>query len=61
MVLANDSGAMHLASFFGANVLGLFGVTNIEKTRPWYGDYLIGATGNFPGVGDVIAEIDKLS
>ena len=61
MVLANDSGAMHLASFFGANVLGLFGVTNIEKTRPWDGDYLIGATGNFPGVGDVIAEIDKLS
>ena len=61
IVLANDSGAMHLASFFGGKTLGLFGVTNAQKTRPWYGDYLIGANGHFPNVDDVIAEIEKLS
>ena len=61
IVLANDSGAMHLASFFGGNTLGLFGVTNAQKTRPWYGDYLIGGNGDFPDVDDVIAEIEKLS
>jgi ADP-heptose:LPS heptosyltransferase len=46
-VLANDSGAMHLASFFGANVIGLFGITDIGKTRPWYGRYIVGNNNNF--------------
>ena len=46
-VIANDSGAMHLASFYGANVIGLFGVTEIHKTKPWYGRYLIGENQEF--------------
>jgi len=46
-VLANDSGPMHIASFFGAKVIGLFGVTEIKKTRPWHGEYLIGEDDGF--------------
>ena len=46
-VLANDSGAMHLASFFGANIIGLFGATEINKTRPWFGSVQVGTDGGF--------------
>ena len=46
-VIANDSGAMHLASFYGASIIGLFGVTEIHKTKPWYGRYLIGENQEF--------------
>ena len=46
-VIANDSGAMHLASFYGARIIGLFGVTEIHKTKPWYGRYLIGENQQF--------------
>ena len=53
-VLTNDSGAMHLASFFGANVIGIFGPTDILKTRPWYGKYLIGKDNNFPNIKEVV-------
>ncbi len=33
-VLANDSGTMHLAAALGARVVGVFGSTNPEWTRP---------------------------
>ena len=46
-VIANDSGAMHLASFYGARIIGLFGVTEIHKTKPWHGRYLIGENKQF--------------
>jgi len=46
-VLANDSGPMHIASFFGAKVIGLLGVTEITKTRPWHGEYLIAENNEF--------------
>ena len=59
-VLANDSGAMHIASFFGANVIGLFGATEINKTRPWYGKYLIGKNNTFIQSDELINEIRKL-
>lgn len=39
-VITNDSGAMHLASFFGANVTGLIGITDFKETQPWFGSYL---------------------
>uniref|UniRef100_A0A6C0EI74 Glycosyltransferase n=1 Tax=viral metagenome TaxID=1070528 RepID=A0A6C0EI74_9ZZZZ len=57
-VLANDSGAMHLASFFGANVIGLFGITDIDKTRPWYGKYIVGNNGYFPEIKSIIQLLD---
>ena len=53
-VLANDSGAMHLASFFGADVIGLFGATEINKTRPWYGSYKVGADNEFISVQNLL-------
>ena len=56
-VLANDSGAMHLASFFGGKVIGLFGATEIAKTRPWYGAYKTGEKNSFITVKDLLKEI----
>ena len=53
-VLANDSGAMHLASFFGAKVIGLFGATEINKTRPWYGSFEVGADNKFISVQNLL-------
>jgi heptosyltransferase II len=57
-VLTNDSGAMHLGSFFGANVIGLFGATDINKTRPWYGQYLVGLDGNFIKMEELIEYLE---
>jgi heptosyltransferase-2 len=34
-VVANDSGPMHLAAAVGAPVLGIFGVSDPGRTRPW--------------------------
>jgi heptosyltransferase-2 len=34
LVVANDSGAGHLAAAVGARLISVFGVTRIEKTRP---------------------------
>ncbi len=56
-VLANDSGAMHLASFFGANVIGLFGATEINKTRPWHGSYKVGDGNEFISVPHLLEEL----
>ena len=59
LVLANDSGAMHLASFFGANVIGLFGATEINKTRPWYGHYIVGSNNNFIEADALITDLKE--
>ena len=58
-VLANDSGAMHLASFFGANIIGLFGATEINKTRPWYGDYIVGSNDTFIEIDALITNLKE--
>lgn len=44
-VVANDSGPMHLGVAVGAPVLGIFGVTDPRRTRPW------GPTGAVVGDG----------
>lgn len=41
-IIANDSGPMHIAAAVGAPVLGIFGATSPQRTRPWGGDYLVG-------------------
>ena len=60
-VLANDSGPMHIASFFGAKTIGLLGVTEIKKTRPWYGDYLVGENDGFISADKLLEKLDQKS
>ena len=45
---------MRLEIVFSANVIGIFGPTDIVKTRPWYGKYLIGKDNYFPNINEVI-------
>ena len=58
-VLANDSGPMHIASFFGAKTIGLLGVTEIKKTRPWYGEYLVGENDGFISTDKLLEKLDQ--
>lgn len=60
-VLANDSGPMHIASFFGAKTIGLLGVTEIKKTRPWYGEYLVGENDGFISADKLVEKLDQKS
>lgn len=57
MVITNDSGPMHLATFFGAHVIGLLGATDLEKTKPWNGEFIVGKNGGFASVDEVIEKI----
>jgi heptosyltransferase-2 len=58
-VAANDSGPMHLAAAVGAPVLGIFGISNPQRTRPWGGQY-IGSTGQWPSLEEVFERLDHL-
>ena len=60
-VLTNDSGPMHIASFFGAKVIGLLGVTEIQKTRPWYGEYLVDENDEFISADKLLAKLEQKS
>lgn len=49
LVVANDSGAGHLAAAAGARLISVFGVTDPEKTRPWSTKAtLIGSSSGWP-------------
>lgn len=52
-VIANDSGPLHLAAAVHAPVLGIFGQTDPQRTRPWGGDY-IGKLGQWPSLKEVL-------
>ncbi|NOZ64323.1 MAG: lipopolysaccharide heptosyltransferase II [Caldiserica bacterium] len=41
LVVCNDSGALHIASTLGIPVVGIYGPTPVEKTKPWYGEVAI--------------------
>jgi heptosyltransferase-2 len=58
-VVANDSGPMHLAAAVGAPVLGVFGVTDPQRTRPW-GGHFVGSAAGWPDLNTVLPAFDAL-
>jgi heptosyltransferase-2 len=55
LVLANDSGAGHLAAAVGVPLISVFGVTELEKTRPWGPRaQIVGASTSWPRYDDVL-------
>ena len=59
LVIANDSGAGHLAAAAGARLISVFGVTEPEKTRPWSTRAtLIGSGKGWPPYNEVRSAVD---
>ena len=60
LVVANDSGAGHLAAAAGARLISVFGVTEPEKTRPWSTRAtLIGSSSSWPSYEEVRSAVDS--
>jgi heptosyltransferase-2 len=60
LVVANDSGPMHLAAAAGAPVIGLFGVSEPERTRPWgHRCEPLGSAAGWPSVAEVRAAMER--
>ena len=59
-VIANNSGPMHIAAAVGAPVLGIFGVGDVARTRPWGGNY-VGGSGHWPDLAEVWNAVQGLS
>jgi heptosyltransferase-2 len=60
LVVANDSGPMHLAAAVGAPVLGLFGVTDPARTAPRGRSALtLGAPARWPSVETVLEVVTR--
>jgi len=58
LVVANDSGPGHLAAAVGARLVSLFGVTEVEKTRPWGARVtVVGSFAGWPGFEEVAAAV----
>jgi heptosyltransferase-2 len=54
LVVANDSGAGHLAAAVGARLISVFGVTQLEKTRPLGAHVqVVGDSRGWPDYADV--------
>ncbi len=58
LVVANDSGPGHLAAAVGARLVSVFGVTEVEKTRP-LGDHvqIVGGRSGWPRYEEVRAAV----
>jgi len=55
IVVANDSGSGHLAAAVGAPLVSVFGVTELEQTRPWGPTVrLVGSSNGWPNYDDVV-------
>jgi heptosyltransferase-2 len=60
LVVANDSGPMHLAAATGAPVIGLFGVSEPERTRPWGSRCApLGSAAGWPEIDEVDAAMGR--
>ncbi len=55
-VIANDSGPMHIAAAVNAATLGIFGVSDPLRVRPWGGAY-VGERQRWPSVAEVIKDL----
>jgi len=60
-VVANDSGPMHLAAAVGAPVVGIFGVSDPGRTRPWATRAVtVGTSQAWPPLGQVVAALARV-
>lgn len=61
IVIANDSGPMHLASVSNVAIIGLFGVTDPNKTKP-IGDkaYFLGSQKGWVGVEEILLKVEEI-
>jgi len=58
VVVANDSGPGHLAAAVGARLISVFGVTQVEKTRPLgLNVQVVGGNAGWPGYEEVRAAV----
>jgi heptosyltransferase-2 len=58
LVVANDSGAGHVAAAVDAPLVSVFGVTDPTKTRPWGPRArLVGSAQGWPSYGAVLSEV----
>ncbi len=60
LVIANDSGPGHLAAAVDARLLSLFGVTEVEKTRPWGAHVtVLGSFAGWPAFDEVATAVER--
>ena len=60
LVIANDSGPGHLAAAVDARLVSLFGVTEVEKTRPWGRRVtVVGSNAGWPTFDEVVAAVES--
>jgi heptosyltransferase-2 len=60
LVVANDSGAAHVAAAVGARLLTLFGVTDSRRTGPWSSTAVrLGSAETWPSFAAVVAEVRR--
>jgi heptosyltransferase-2 len=60
LVVANDSGAAHVAAAVGAPLVTIFGVTDARRTGPWSTRAVgIGSDSGWPGIEDVAAVVRR--
>ncbi|MEE8528002.1 MAG: glycosyltransferase family 9 protein [Gammaproteobacteria bacterium] len=55
-VLANDCGPMHLAAAVGGEVLGVYGISDPQRYRPW-GGHTIGCANRWPKPDRVVERL----
>jgi heptosyltransferase-2 len=60
LVVANDSGAAHVAAAVGAPLITLFGVTDARRTGPWSSTAVrLGGADGWPSFDDVAAAVHR--
>lgn len=60
LVVANDSGAAHVAAAVGARLVTLFGVTDARRTGPWSPTAIrVGRDGAWPKLDEVAQAVDR--